>query len=30
VLPGQGGGAFGPGGVGGVDGLGGGGKIQIP
>jgi regulator of protease activity HflC (stomatin/prohibitin superfamily) len=30
VLPGQGGGAFGPGGMGGVGGLGGGGKIQIP
>jgi len=30
VLPGQGGGTFGPGGLGGVGGLGGGGKIQVP
>ena len=30
VLPGQGGGSFGPGGLGGVGGLGGGGKIQVP
>jgi len=30
VLPGQGGGGFGPGGMGGAGGLGGGGKIQIP
>ncbi len=30
VLPGQGGGSFGPGGAGGVGGLGGGGKIQMP
>ena len=30
VLPGQGGGSFGPGGIGGVGGLGGGGKIQMP
>lgn len=30
VLPGQGGGAFGPGGSGGLGGLGGGGKIQMP
>ena len=30
VLPGQGGGSFGPGGMGGAGGLGGGGKIQIP
>ncbi len=30
VLPGQGGGSFGPGGLGGAGGMGGGGKIQIP
>ena len=30
VLPGQGGGSFGPGGIGGVGGLGPGGKIQMP
>ncbi|MEP6608545.1 MAG: hypothetical protein ABJA83_07670 [Burkholderiaceae bacterium] len=30
VLPGQGGGSFGPGGMGGIGGLGGGGKIQVP
>ncbi len=30
VLPGQGGGSFGPGGMGGVGGVGGGGKIQMP
>ena len=30
VLPGQGGGTFGPGGLGGMGGLGGGGKIQVP
>lgn len=30
VLPGQGGGAFGPGGMGGAGGLGGSGKIQMP